>query len=208
MFAVVRTGGKQYRVAPEDVIQVERLAAEAGQTIELSEVLAIGDNDSVSLGRPLVDGARVAATVVEHKRGDKIIVFRKKRRKNFRRKRGHRQDLTVLRIDEILAAGERRTPAKKAAKPRKTAKAKAKEAADAPAAKAKEKKPPKPKAKAAKAPAAKGEAQARGKKAEATGGQAGKTARPSRAKTKKAEDAAPPGPAADKPEPEAEEEKS
>ena len=136
MFAVVCTGGKQYRVAPEDVIQVERLAAEAGQAIELGEVLAIGDGDSVSLGRPLVDGARVAATVVEHRRGDKIIVFRKKRRKNFRRKRGHRQELTVLRIDDILAAGARREPAKAGARPETAEEAGAEEAADTPPAEA------------------------------------------------------------------------
>ena len=108
MFAVVRTGGKQYRVAPKDVIQVERLKTAAGEAIELGEVLAMSDGEIVSLGRPLVEGARVAATVVEHIRGEKIIVFRKKRRKNYRRKLGHRQELTVLRIDEILAAGEKR----------------------------------------------------------------------------------------------------
>ena len=76
MFAVVRSGGKQYRVAPDDVIRVERLKAEAGEAIELGEVLAMSDGDTVSLGQPLVEGARVAATVVEHTRGDKIIVFR------------------------------------------------------------------------------------------------------------------------------------
>ena len=106
MFAVVRTGGKQYRVSPDDVIPVERLDAEAGQSVELNEVLACGDGESVSLGQPLVEGARVAATVLEHRRGEKIIVFRKKRRKNFRRRRGHRQALTVLRIDRIETADE------------------------------------------------------------------------------------------------------
>lgn len=106
MFAVVRTGGKQYRVAPEDVIEVERLAAAPGEAVALGDVLAVGDGEAVSLGRPHVDGARVAATVVEHKRGPKIIVFRKKRRKNHRRKRGHRQHLTVLRIDDIVAGEE------------------------------------------------------------------------------------------------------
>ncbi len=101
MFAVIRTGGKQYRVSPEDRIQVERLDAAEGETVELDEVLALGDGESVSFGRPLLAGARVAATVVEHGRADKIIVFRKKRRKNHRRRRGHRQNLTVLRIDDI-----------------------------------------------------------------------------------------------------------
>lgn len=108
MFAVVRSGGKQYRVAPEDVIQVERLAVEPGQRVELGDVLAVGEGEAVSLGHPCVEGARVAATVVEHRRGEKIVVFRKKRRKNHRRKRGHRQHLTVLRIDDILVAEEGR----------------------------------------------------------------------------------------------------
>jgi large subunit ribosomal protein L21 len=148
MFAVLRTGGKQYRVTPEDVIQVERLTAEAGESIELDDVLAIGDGDAVSLGQPVLEGARVAATVVEHTRGKKILVFRKKRRKNYRRKRGHRQDLTLLRIDEILAAGEKRKPAKVAAKAKADAPAKAK-AASKP--KSKDGAAAKPKAKAASA---------------------------------------------------------
>ena len=114
MFAVIETGGKQYRVSPEDVIRVERLPQEAGAALELPEVLAMGDGDNVTLGKPRVDGARVAATVIDHVRADKIIVFRKNRRKNFRRKKGHRQHQTVLRIDEILAAGQERS---KAAKP-------------------------------------------------------------------------------------------
>lgn len=155
MFAVIETGGKQYRVSPEDVIRVERLPVEAGAALELPEVLAMGEGDNVTLGKPRVDGARVAATVIEHVRGDKIIVFRKNRRKNYRRKQGHRQDLTLIRIDEILAAGQKRS---KAAKP--AAKKEAKPAAKKAKSAAKEEKPAadaKPAAakKPAKKPAAK-----------------------------------------------------
>src|SRR6202045_2949328 len=101
MFAVIRTGGKQYKVAKDDVISVERLAAEPGATIELSEVLMIGEGAEVATGTPLLDGASVSATVVEQRRADKIIVFKKKRRHNYRRKKGHRQQQTVLRITGI-----------------------------------------------------------------------------------------------------------
>ena len=102
MFAVIRTGGKQYKVAPDDLITVEKLDAEPGATLEL-EVLMVGDGDSVSTGSPLLSGALVSATLVEHKRAEKIIVFKKKRRHNYRRKKGHRQYQTVLRIGEIRA---------------------------------------------------------------------------------------------------------
>src|ERR1700704_2875950 len=105
MFAVIRTGGKQYKVAPNDVIAVEKLAGEAGATIELAEVLMVGDGATVSTGTPLLAGASVSATLVEQRRADKIIVFKKKRRQNYRRKNGHRQHQTVLRIDEIHAEG-------------------------------------------------------------------------------------------------------
>ena len=101
MFAVIRTGGKQYKVAKDDVISVERLAAEPGATIELSEVLMIGEGAEVSSGTPLLDDASVSATVVEQTRAAKIIVFKKKRRHNYRRKKGHRQQQTVLRITDI-----------------------------------------------------------------------------------------------------------
>jgi large subunit ribosomal protein L21 len=105
MFAVIRTGGKQYKVAPNDVIAVEKLVGEPGATIELAEVLMVGDGATVSAGAPLVAGASVSAELVEHTRGDKIIVFKKKRRHNYRRKNGHRQHLTMLRITGINAAG-------------------------------------------------------------------------------------------------------
>jgi large subunit ribosomal protein L21 len=100
MFAVIKTGGKQYRVVPGDVIKVERLEAEAGATIALEEVLMLGDK----IGTPLISGASVSAEVVAQDRGPKIIVFKKKRRQNYRRKNGHRQDITVLRIKDISAA--------------------------------------------------------------------------------------------------------
>ena len=106
MYAVLKTGGKQYKVAVDDVIVVEKLAAEAGDSVDLDEVLMLGDGESSTVGRPLVSGARVTARVLEQKRSDKIIVFKKKRRKNYRRTRGHRQDVTVLRITDIHAAGE------------------------------------------------------------------------------------------------------
>jgi large subunit ribosomal protein L21 len=105
MFAVIRTGGKQYKVAKDDVIAVEKLAGGPGVTIELAEVLMISDGATVSAGNPLLAGASVTATLVEQRRAAKIIVFKKKRRHNYRRKNGHRQHETVLRIDEIRAAG-------------------------------------------------------------------------------------------------------
>ena len=105
MFAVIRTGGKQYRVAKDDVGAVEKLAGEPGAAIELAEVLMIGDGAEVATGTPLLDGASVVATVVEQRRAPKIIVFKKQRRKNYRRKKGHRQYQTVLRIAEIRGAG-------------------------------------------------------------------------------------------------------
>src|SRR5437667_8448764 len=103
MFAVIRTGGKQYKVAKDDVIRVEKLAGEPGSTIELTEVLAVGEGASARAGTPLVAGAAVSATVVAHKKGEKILVFKKRRRHNYRRKNGHRQQLTVLKITEIRA---------------------------------------------------------------------------------------------------------
>jgi len=104
MFAVLKTGGKQYRVAPDDVIRVEKIAGEAGASVELGDVLMIGAEDgAITIGAPLVEGARIAAEIVEQTRGEKVIAFKKRRRQNSRRKRGHRQELTVLRITGILA---------------------------------------------------------------------------------------------------------
>ena len=158
MFAVIRTGGKQYRVAAADVIVVEKLAGEAGASVELTEVLAMGDDGAATIGTPLVDGARVAATVLEQTRDAKILVFKKQRRKNYRRLKGHRQNVTVLRIEQILAPGEKAAPKKAAAKaPTKKDKAKAAPAAKKPEAKtaASAKKPAAKKADAAKKLAAK-----------------------------------------------------
>ena len=100
MFAVIETGGKQYKVAKNDVILVEKLAAQAGDSVSLDRVLMVGDK----VGTPVVAGASVAATVIEQIRGDKVIIFKKKRRQNYRRKNGHRQYLTVLRITDIVGA--------------------------------------------------------------------------------------------------------
>ena len=101
MFAVVKTGGKQYKVAQGDMIQVEKLEAEAGKSIDLAEVLMLCDGDKVTVGSPFVAGAKVTAEVVAHKRSPKLIVFKKKRRQNYRRKNHHRQDFTVLTITAI-----------------------------------------------------------------------------------------------------------
>ena len=104
MFAVIRTGGKQYKVAKDDVVTVEKLDGEPGAVIDFAEVLMIGDGGEIASGAPLVAGATVSATVVEQGRGAKIIVFKKKRRHNYRRKKGHRQYQTVLRITAINGA--------------------------------------------------------------------------------------------------------
>jgi large subunit ribosomal protein L21 len=103
MFAVIRTGGKQYKVAENDVIFVEKLAGEPGASIELGDVLMVGEGASATAGTPTVAGAAVTATVLEHKKGDKVLVFKKKRRHNYRRKNGHRQEMSVLRITGIKA---------------------------------------------------------------------------------------------------------
>lgn len=103
-YAVIRTGGKQYRVTPDAVLTVERLEAEPGATITFHDVLAIGSDAGLTLGAPTVPGARVVATVVEQSRGDKVIIFKKRRRQNSRRKNGHRQHQTVLKIATIAAA--------------------------------------------------------------------------------------------------------
>ena len=102
-FAVIRTGGKQYRVVPNGVLRVEKLEAEAGATITFHDVLAISTEAGLVLGAPVVAGASVTATVLEQTRGDKVIILKKRRRKNSRRKRGHRQHETVLRISAIAA---------------------------------------------------------------------------------------------------------
>ena len=139
MFAVIKTGGKQYRVCPEDVLKIEKVAGEAGDFVELSDVLVVGEGGNITTGAPLVDGACVSAEIVEQGRTRKIIAFKKRRRQNSRRTIGHRQQLTTVRIAEILTDGKK--PSKKAAAkkeapkkeaPKAEVKAEAKEATAAP----------------------------------------------------------------------------
>ena len=122
MFAVIKTGGKQYRVVAEDKLKIEKVAGEPGDIIQLGEVLVVG-GDSVTLGNPFVAGASIAAEVVAQARGEKVIAFKKRRRKNSRRKRGHRQEFTLIRISEILLDGAKPTkgPAPKREKKPKVA---------------------------------------------------------------------------------------
>lgn len=104
MYAVIRTGGKQYRVAKDDVVTIEKVAGDAGAKVEFTEVLMVGSGDGVKVGAPTVAGASVTAELVEHTRGPKLIAFKKRRRKNSRRKKGHRQDLSTVRITAITGA--------------------------------------------------------------------------------------------------------
>lgn len=104
MYAVIKTGGKQYRVTENDILSIERLTGEEGSTIEFVEVLMVGEGENVKVGAPLVAGAKVTAELVEQTRGPKVIAFKKRRRKNSRRKRGHRQDLSLVRITGIIGA--------------------------------------------------------------------------------------------------------
>jgi large subunit ribosomal protein L21 len=105
MFAVIKTGGKQYRVAQDQEIVIEKLEGDAGDTLVFGEVLMIGDGDKVEMGAPLISGAQVVGEVLEQTRGAKIIIFKKRPRNTYRRKKGHRQHQTVIRITEILAKG-------------------------------------------------------------------------------------------------------
>ena len=104
MFAVIRTGGKQYKVQKDDTIKVEKLEGEAGASVDLNEVLFIGGDKTAQMGTPLVKGASVKAEIIAQDRLDKVVIFKKKRRQNYRRKKGHRQNVTVLRIKDIKAA--------------------------------------------------------------------------------------------------------
>ena len=136
MYALVKTGGKQYRVAKDDTILVERIAADEGAEVILNEIVMLADGDKVTIGTPKVEGAAVSATVMRQTRGPKIIIFRRKRRKNHRRTQGHRQDLTLLKINDIAEDGKKLTPAKPAAGPTaKKAAATTESAAEKPAAK-------------------------------------------------------------------------
>jgi large subunit ribosomal protein L21 len=170
MFAVFKTGGKQYRVAAEDVLKVDKVKGEPGEIVEFGEVLVVG-GDSVSLGAPTVAGAMVAAQVLEQGRGAKIIAFKKRRRKNSRRKIGHRQEFTLLRITEILTDGKKPSkevqPRRKSSgKPAPAAEAAAGAAEAAESAAPKSRKPARKPEKAKTKPSAKGKA----KKPKATKG--------------------------------------
>src|SRR6185437_7179815 len=151
MFAVIKAGGKQYRVAEDQVLKVEGVKGEPGTIVQIGDVIMLG-GDTPQFGTPMIEGASVAAEIIEHGRGAKVIAFKKRRRKNSRRKRGHRQDFVLIRISEILTEGAKPT---KGPKPKPEAKAKPKadpsdDDGDAPKAKAK--------------PAKKGKAAAKGKK--------------------------------------------
>jgi len=159
MFAVIKTGGRQYRVVPDDVLEIGKIAGDVGTIVQLGEVLVVG-GDTPVLGTPTVAGATVAAEVLDHKRGPKVIAFKKRRRKNSRRKRGYRDEITVLRITEILTDNAKPSIGPR---PKKEKVAPAAEGDEAP--KAAKKKAPAKKAAAAK-PAAK---KAPAKKAAAKG---------------------------------------
>lgn len=150
MFAVIKTGGKQYKVAEGDEIVIEKLAADAGESVTFDSVLMLGDGKKVTIGEPVVSGASVVGTVAEQRKGAKVLIMKKRQRNTYRRKKGHRQLETVVTIDSILADGKK-APAKKKAAPKKD-EAPKKEAA--PKAKAEAKKPAAKKDEAAK-PAAK-----------------------------------------------------
>src|SRR5690606_31709670 len=113
MFAVIKTGGKQYRVAANDVLKIEKIEGQVGDIVEIGQVLAHGEGDNVTFGKPFVDGAAVAAEIVAQGKAKTVIAFKKRRRQNSRRKIGHRQLLTTVRISEILTGGAK--PSKKAA---------------------------------------------------------------------------------------------
>jgi len=145
MFAVIKAGGKQYRVAAEDVIRIDRVSGAPGEIVEFGEVLVLG-GDTPQLGTPTISGATVAGEVLQHTRGDKVIAFKKRRRKNSRRKRGYRHEFSVIRITEILTGGAK--PSKIAAprpkrepKPKAEGETQAKPAKGAKAAKTRVKKP-------------------------------------------------------------------
>ena len=120
MFAVIKAGGKQYRVAEDQILKVEGIRGEPGTIVQLGDVIMLG-GESPEMGSPMVEGASVAAEIIEHGRGAKVIAFKKRRRKNSRRKRGHRQEFTLIRISEILTEGAKPT---KGPKPKPEAKAK------------------------------------------------------------------------------------
>ncbi len=163
MFAVIKTGGKQYRVAAEDVIRIDRVKGEPGEVVEFGEVLVLG-GDTPQLGLPTVAGATVAGEVLQHERGDKVIAFKKRRRKNSRRKRGYRHEFSLVRITEILTEGAKPSKTPPARPKREAKKPEPAPEAEAAEGEAKEAKPAKKSARAKK-PAAKksGKTAAKGK---------------------------------------------
>ncbi|HEY7766479.1 MAG TPA: 50S ribosomal protein L21 [Aestuariivirgaceae bacterium] len=116
MFAVIKAGGKQYRVAPDDIIEVEKISGEPGDIIELGQVLMLSGDKGVEIGTPFLPQATVAAEVLDHHKGETVIVFKKRRRHHYRRRKGHRQSFTAVKITEILIGG-RKPKRSKAAKP-------------------------------------------------------------------------------------------
>jgi large subunit ribosomal protein L21 len=169
MFAVIRTGGRQYRVVPDDVLEIGKIAGDVGTIVQLGEVLLVGGESPV-VGSPTVAGASVAAEVLQHKRGPKVIAFKKRRRKNSRRKRGYRDEITVLRITEILTNDNKPTVGPRARKEKPVAAAPSDDDAAPKAAR----KPPAKKT-AAKKPATKPRAKAETKKAPAKKAAKGKS---------------------------------
>ena len=156
MFAVIKAGGKQYKVAEDQVLKVEGVKGEPGTIVQLGDVIMLG-GDTPEMGSPTVEGASVAAEIIEHGRGPKVIAFKKRRRKNSRRKRGHRQDFVLIRISEILTKGAKPSKGPKPKPEPKAAPAAGEDSEDKPKAK---KKPAKGKTK----PAAKAKPAAKGKK--------------------------------------------
>jgi large subunit ribosomal protein L21 len=157
MFAVIKTGGRQFRVVPDDVLEIGKIAGDVGSIVQLGEVLVVG-GDTPVLGVPFVAGASVAAEVLDHKRGPKVIAFKKRRRKNSKRKRGYRDEITVIRVTEILTDGKAPSVGPRAKKEKKVAAAPAEAGDEAPKAKkapAKKAAPKTAKPAAAKKPAAK-----------------------------------------------------
>lgn len=130
MFAIIKTGGKQYKVAANDVIMVEKLLGASGDSIEFTDVLMMGEGDSIKIGAPLVSNVKVFGTVLDQIRDDKVIIFKKKKRHNYRRKNGHRQSLTVVKITDILADGATRKAQPAKAEPVKKAEPSVKEKAE------------------------------------------------------------------------------
>ncbi len=167
MFAVIKTGGKQYRVAADDLLKVEKVSGNAGDMIEFAEVLAVGEGENATIGAPFVEGALVTAEVVVQGRAKTVIAFKKRRRQNSRRTRGHRQMLTTVRISEILTGGAK--PSKKAAAKKDEAKGQETKGqeAKAEAVTAEEAKAPKAEAAPAKAEAKPAKGAAKPAKAEA-----------------------------------------